>query len=52
LGYAYDTFGNMTSLTYPDGTAVTYSYDVLNRLTSVTDPQSITAGEKVCQNRR
>jgi RHS repeat-associated protein len=43
LGYSYDIFGNLTNLTYPDGTAVAYGYDVLNRLTSVTDPQGETA---------
>ncbi|MGT2969480.1 RHS repeat-associated core domain-containing protein, partial [Streptococcus azizii] len=33
----YDDFGNISQLTYPDGSSVSYTYDDLDRLTSVTD---------------
>ena len=34
--YAYDAYGNKTSMTYPDGRTVSYTYDRMNRMTSVT----------------
>lgn len=37
VGYGYDLAGNLTTLTYPDNTAVTRLYDAVNRLTRVTD---------------
>jgi RHS repeat-associated protein len=37
VGYGYDLRGNMTSLTYPGGTAVTRTFDAGGRLTSVAD---------------
>ena len=37
ISYTYDTVGNLTSMTYPDGKTVHYSYDAADRLTSVTD---------------
>lgn len=37
IGYAYDIYGNLAELTYPDGKTVTYTYDKLDRLTSITD---------------
>ncbi len=33
--YEYDAASNVISLSYPDGTVITYGYDNLNRLTSV-----------------
>ncbi|TCL54961.1 RHS repeat-associated protein [Hydrogenispora ethanolica] len=36
FGYGYDTFGRMTSITYPNRTApVTYQYDELDRLLKI-----------------
>ncbi|WP_169823641.1 glycoside hydrolase domain-containing protein [Anaerobium acetethylicum] len=37
IRYTYDAAGNLTVLTYPDQTSVTYSYDSENRMTSATD---------------
>jgi len=37
ISYNYDTVGNLTYMTYPDGKTVHYSYDAARRLTSVTD---------------
>src|SRR5262249_35922762 len=37
FAYAYDTAGNLKTLTYPGGKVVSYSYDANNRLTTVTD---------------
>jgi RHS repeat-associated protein len=37
IQYAFDTVGNLTTMTYPDGKVVTYVYDAANRLTKVTD---------------
>ena len=37
LRYAYDSAGNLTTLTYPGQQQVTYRYDAARRLTSVTD---------------
>jgi RHS repeat-associated protein len=37
IGYAFDSAGNVTSLTYPNGQAVVYGYDAANRMVSVTD---------------
>ncbi len=37
VSYAYDTEGNLSVLTYPDGKAVSYTYDSMNRLKTVTD---------------
>jgi len=34
---SYDSVGNPTAITYPDGTFVTYSYDPLNRISTVKD---------------
>ena len=36
VSYAYDLYGNKTSMTYPDGRAVHCIYDSMNRMTSVT----------------
>ncbi|SCP99922.1 RHS repeat-associated core domain-containing protein, partial [Anaerobium acetethylicum] len=37
IRYTYDAAGNLTVLTYPDQTSVTYSYDSENRMISATD---------------
>jgi len=37
IGYEYDSVGNLTKLTYPDGKKVTYTYNSMNQMTSVTD---------------
>lgn len=37
VGHAYDKVGNPTTLTYPDGTSLTYAYDALNRLDQLQD---------------
>jgi len=37
LGYGYDATGNLTALTYPDGSQVTRAYDRLDRLSGVSD---------------
>jgi RHS repeat-associated protein len=37
LTYSYDKAGNLSLLTYPDGSTVTYGYDAANRLVSVKD---------------
>ncbi len=37
IGYRYDPVGNLSAITYPDGTEVSYEYDVNNNLVSVTD---------------
>lgn len=37
--YEYDGSGNLLSLTFADGTQVTYTYDALGRQTSMTDPR-------------
>ena len=37
IGYRYDPIGNLSAITYPDGTEVSYEYDVNNNLVSVTD---------------
>ena len=37
--YTYDEVGNQTSLTYPDGTAVSRTYDALGQLLQVTDAE-------------
>lgn len=36
-GYGYDAAGNITGITYPDHSTVSYSYDKNNRLTKATD---------------
>ena len=36
--YAYDSAGNLTSITYPDGRTSSFGYDASHRLTSVTNP--------------
>lgn len=36
IKYAYDKSGNLSILTYPDGTTVSYTYDTNNRLKTVT----------------
>lgn len=44
--YAYDGFGNLTSITYNDGTpSITFTYDSLGRKTSVTDASGTTTFE-------
>ncbi|UGB47239.1 hypothetical protein LQ772_08140 [Frateuria edaphi] len=35
IGYAHDAYGNLQSLTYPDGTVVNYAPDALGRATQV-----------------
>ena len=35
--YTYDAAGNRTSVTFPDGSALTSTYDAAHRLTGVTD---------------
>jgi len=44
LNYAYDTAGNLTSITSTNanGAAMTYTYDALNRLATVTDSSGVT----------
>ena len=37
IGYAYDSVGNLKTLTYPDGKTVEYSYNLANQLTKVKD---------------
>lgn len=37
IGYGYDAVGNLTTLTYPDSSAITRTYDALDRLSSVQD---------------
>jgi len=37
VGYGYDAVGNLTALTYPNGSQVTRSYDTLDRLSGVRD---------------
>ncbi|HHT9137502.1 MAG TPA: RHS repeat-associated core domain-containing protein [Candidatus Wunengus sp. YC60] len=37
MAYGYDAVGNLTSLTYPGSSTVTYTYNSMNRLTQVTD---------------
>jgi len=37
VGYSYDTAGNLSSITYPDTTQVTYQYDADGVLIRVTD---------------
>jgi len=44
VGYGYDAVGNVTSLTYPDSSAITRTYDTLNRLSSVQDWLGHTTG--------
>ena len=39
MGYGYDPRGNVASVTYPDGSAVSYGYDGDNRLSLVTDAE-------------
>jgi YD repeat-containing protein len=39
VGYGYDPRGNVASVTYPDGSAVSYGYDGDNRLSLVTDAE-------------
>ncbi|HEX6701714.1 MAG TPA: DUF6531 domain-containing protein [Gaiellaceae bacterium] len=41
--YAYDLAGNLTSRTYPDGTATTYGYDNDERMRSATSGGQTTA---------
>jgi RHS repeat-associated protein len=42
-GYGYDSVGNLTQVTLPDGSMVTYTYDLAHRLVGVVD-QSSAAG--------
>lgn len=37
ITYDYDIYGNITKLTYPDGTTVKYKYDELDRLVAITN---------------
>lgn len=37
VGYAYDANGNLTGITYPNGSVVSRTFDGANRLTSVSD---------------
>ncbi len=37
VGYAYDADGNITTITYPDGSKVTRGYDSLDRVNTVSD---------------
>lgn len=37
VGYGYDSDGNVTVLTYPDGRQATYEFDPAGRMTSVSD---------------
>ncbi|MDO8445254.1 MAG: RHS repeat-associated core domain-containing protein [Deltaproteobacteria bacterium] len=37
VSYQYDSIGNKTKLTYPEGSTVTYSYDTANRLKSIVN---------------
>jgi len=39
VGYGYDSAGDRTRLSYPDGKVVTYAYDLAARLVNVTDWQ-------------
>lgn len=38
--YTYDSVGNQTSITYPDGTKAMYNYDLLGRLTTLKDAEN------------
>jgi RHS repeat-associated protein len=42
VGYGYDSAGDRTGLSYPDGKVVTYTYDLAARLANVTDWQAKT----------
>lgn len=42
-GFAYDPVGNLTVITLPDSSTLTYAYDNAHRLTSITN----TAGEQI-----
>jgi RHS repeat-associated protein len=44
VGYGYDSAGDRTRLSYPDGKVVTYTYDLGARMASVTDWQGKTTG--------
>ncbi|GAA4924621.1 RHS repeat-associated core domain-containing protein [Nesterenkonia rhizosphaerae] len=37
IGYEYDSLGNITRITYPDGTSVTRTFDENGRLSRITD---------------
>jgi RHS repeat-associated protein len=37
IGYSYDLNGDRTSITYPNGTALTYNYDTAGRVAQVID---------------
>lgn len=37
VSYAYDDAGNLSAITYPDGTQVLYGYDLNGNLVKVTD---------------
>lgn len=36
LGYAYDSFGRLSGLTYPSGRTLTYTYDALGRVSQIS----------------
>src|SRR5262249_59757288 len=38
IGYAYDGYGRIRTITDPEGYVLTYDYDALNRTTRVTYP--------------
>lgn len=42
IGYSYDARGNITGITYPDGSTVERSYDKANRLVGVKDAEEVT----------
>ncbi|MBM3859084.1 MAG: RHS repeat-associated core domain-containing protein [Verrucomicrobia bacterium] len=43
VGYTYDADGNRASMTYPDGTVVTYDYTARSQLASVSSESSVIA---------
>lgn len=39
MRYGYDSAGNLTTVTGPDGAVSTFGYDNAHRITSLLDPQ-------------
>ena len=50
ISYEYDVYGNITKLTYPDGTSVAYKYDELNQLIAITNREGKNTSYKYDEN--
>lgn len=50
IRYEYDIYGNITKLTYPDGTYVAYKYDELDRLVAITNREGKNTSYKYDDN--